>query len=136
MGGNENRFLLFASQFAEKEKNLSFTGIIEESRRFVQENDRGFLSERFCYQRLLSFAVAECCDSPVCEIIYLYLRYGLLDNFKVFFGRPAEDNAKYIAESGKKTLAQVFCDCRYPRSMNEDFSRSFAETLRKKGFLK
>ena len=46
------------------------------------------------------------------------------------------DNAKYIAESGKKTLAQVFCDCRYPRSMNEDFSRSFAETMRKKGFLK
>lgn len=45
-------------------------------------------------------------------------------------------NTRYMEENGKQTLAQVFTDCRYPRSMNEEFSRTFLELLRKKGFLK
>ncbi|MBD5203709.1 MAG: NADPH-dependent oxidoreductase [Bacteroidales bacterium] len=44
-------------------------------------------------------------------------------------------NAKYVEENNKETLAQVFTDCRYPRSMNEDFSKSFIAHLRKRGFL-
>lgn len=46
-----------------------------------------------------------------------------------------EPNAAYVAEHGKKNIAQVFTDVRYPREMNETFSRSFLEFLQKQGFL-
>lgn len=45
-------------------------------------------------------------------------------------------NRKFIEENGKRTLAQVFTDVRYPRAMNEDFSRTFLDLLRAKRFLK
>ncbi len=45
-------------------------------------------------------------------------------------------NSRYVEENGKQTLAQVFTDCRYPRSMNEEFSKAFLECLRRKGFIK
>lgn len=45
-------------------------------------------------------------------------------------------NAKYVEENGKENLAQVFTDCRYPRAMNEEFSLTFLQLLREKGFLK
>ncbi len=45
-------------------------------------------------------------------------------------------NAKFIAENGKETLAQVFTDVRYPRAMNEEFSEKLLGLLRKKGFMK
>lgn len=45
-------------------------------------------------------------------------------------------NRKFVEENGKKTLAQVFTDVRYPRSMNENFSATFLDLLRKKKFLK
>lgn len=44
-------------------------------------------------------------------------------------------NRQFIEENGKKTLAQVFTDVRYPRSMNEDFSRTFLALLRTKKFM-
>lgn len=44
-------------------------------------------------------------------------------------------NRKYVEENGKKTLAQVFTDIRYPRAMNEDFSAKFLQLLRDKRFL-
>lgn len=44
-------------------------------------------------------------------------------------------NKKFIEENGKETLAQVFTDVRYPRSMNEEFSVTFIKHLRDKGFL-
>lgn len=47
-----------------------------------------------------------------------------------------EPNKKFIAESGKETLAQVFTDIRYPRAMNEEFSKKFIELLKTKKFLK
>lgn len=47
-----------------------------------------------------------------------------------------EPNRKFIEENGKQTLAQVFTDVRYPRTMNEDFSRTFLALLRAKRFLK
>ena len=46
-----------------------------------------------------------------------------------------EPNRKFIEENGKQTLAQVFTDIRYPRAMNEDFSRTFLSLLRTKRFL-
>lgn len=44
-------------------------------------------------------------------------------------------NRQYVEENGKKTLAQVFTDIRYPRLMNEDFSRMFLDLIRRKRFL-
>lgn len=44
-------------------------------------------------------------------------------------------NKKFIEENGKQTLAQVFTDVRYPREMNETFSRDFLHLLRDKLFL-
>lgn len=42
-------------------------------------------------------------------------------------------NARYIEENGKKTLAQVFTDVRYPRSMNEEFSTRYLDFIRSQG---
>lgn len=47
-----------------------------------------------------------------------------------------EPNRKFIEENGKKSLAQVFTDVRYPRGMNEEFSANFLALLRSKNFLK
>lgn len=58
----------------------------------------------------------------------------ILDLFKV--KDNYEPNRKFIEENGKSSLAQVFTDVRYPRAMNEEFSRKFEALLREKGFLK
>lgn len=44
-------------------------------------------------------------------------------------------NARFVAENGKKTLAQVFTDVRYPRAMNEATSAKLMAFLRAQGFL-
>ena len=46
------------------------------------------------------------------------------------------DSQKFIAENGKRTLAQVFTDVRYKKADNEYFSDKFLEAIRKQGFLK
>lgn len=46
-----------------------------------------------------------------------------------------EPNRQYVEENGKSSLAQVFTDVRYPREMNETFSKTFLDLLRKKRFL-
>lgn len=46
-----------------------------------------------------------------------------------------EDNRHFIAENGKKTLAQVFTDVRYKKTDNEYFSGKFLDVIRKQGFL-
>lgn len=46
-----------------------------------------------------------------------------------------EPNRKFIAENGKDNLAQVFAEVRYPRAMNEEFSRNFMEFLKSRRFL-
>ncbi len=46
-----------------------------------------------------------------------------------------EANKGYVKENGKENLAQVFAEVRYPRSMNEEFSRKLIEWL-KPSFLK
>lgn len=45
------------------------------------------------------------------------------------------ESAKFIAENGKETLAQVFTDVRYPRELNENVSRSFETLLRDQRFM-
>ena len=52
--------------------------------------------------------------------------YSVKDNYA--------PNAKYVQENGKTSLAQVFTDVRYPRSMNENFSIRFLELLKRKRF--
>ncbi|MCM1291685.1 MAG: nitroreductase family protein [Prevotella sp.] len=46
-----------------------------------------------------------------------------------------EPNQQFIKENGKENLSQVFAEVRYPRSMNEEFSRSFIEFLHKQRFM-
>ena len=45
------------------------------------------------------------------------------------------DSQKFIAENGKKTLAQVFTDVRYKKADNEFFSAKFLEVIRSQGFI-
>lgn len=45
------------------------------------------------------------------------------------------DNAQYVKENGKQSLAQVFTDIRYPRSLNESVSATLLDYLRAQGFL-
>lgn len=44
-------------------------------------------------------------------------------------------NRQYVKENGKENLAQVFAEVRYPRSMNEEFSKKFTAYLQEKGLL-
>ena len=45
------------------------------------------------------------------------------------------ENRAFVAANGKRTLAQVFADCRYTRADNERMSRSLVDTLRRQGFV-
>lgn len=44
-------------------------------------------------------------------------------------------NAHFVKENNKENLAQVFAEVRYPRQMNEEFSKAFLEFLKKQKFL-
>ncbi|MDE6218751.1 MAG: nitroreductase family protein [Muribaculaceae bacterium] len=44
-------------------------------------------------------------------------------------------NHKYVEENGKENLAQVFAEVRYPRAMNEEFTKSFLELRKEKKFI-
>lgn len=66
-----------------------------------------------------------------------YKDYDSADIKRVFgYKDELEENKKFIAENGKKTLAQVFTDVRYKKADNEFFSEAFINLLKKKGFLK
>lgn len=66
-----------------------------------------------------------------------YKDYDSADIKRVFgYKDEMEENKKFIAENGKKTLAQVFTDVRYKKADNEFFSEAFINLLKKKGFLK
>jgi len=45
------------------------------------------------------------------------------------------DSQQFIAENGKKTLAQVFTDVRYKKADNEYFSAKYLEVIRRQGFV-
>ena len=44
------------------------------------------------------------------------------------------ENVEFVKENGKKSLAQVFTDVRYPKSNNEIFSTKFIEYIIKQGY--
>lgn len=52
----------------------------------------------------------------------------IVELFKVKDEYPA--NQGFIAENGKQNLAQVFAEVRYPRGMNEEFSRKLLDYLK------
>ena len=45
------------------------------------------------------------------------------------------DSQQFIAENGKRTLAQVFTDVRYKKADNEYSSAKFLEVIRDQGFM-
>lgn len=44
------------------------------------------------------------------------------------------DSRKFVEENGKKTLAQVFTDVRYPREANEHFSKIYYDFIARAGY--
>lgn len=46
-----------------------------------------------------------------------------------------EPNARFVAENGKTSLAQVFTDVRYPEAMNVEVSKGMLDLLRDKKFM-
>jgi len=66
------------------------------------------------------------------EIYHDYTPQGIKDVYAEKEAR--EDSRQFIAENGKKTLAQVFTDVRYPQETNETFSRIYLDFIRKQGF--
>lgn len=45
-------------------------------------------------------------------------------------------NKTFVEENNQPSLAHVFTEIRYPKTMNETVSKTFMELLKKKGFLK
>ena len=73
------------------------------------------------------------------EAVVHYERYhdydaGAIDDlYRAKEGRA--DSQQFIAENGKKTLAQVFTDVRYKKADNEYFSAKYLEVIRRQGFI-
>lgn len=56
----------------------------------------------------------------------------IIDIYRVKDDFPA--NARFVEDNEKESLAQVFTDVRYPRAMNEEFSKIYHDFIRKQGF--
>lgn len=66
-----------------------------------------------------------------------YSDYSRSDIDTIYSEKESRDDSRqFVAENGKKTLAQVFTDIRYPRANNELFSAKFLDFLHSSGFLK
>lgn len=64
-----------------------------------------------------------------------YHDYSPADIDRIYAPKEAlPESAKFIAENGKETLAQVFTDIRYKQADNEYFSKVFADFIKKSGF--
>lgn len=63
-----------------------------------------------------------------CENYHVPSDEEVFDIFKI--KEEYGPNKKYVAENGKENLAQVFAEVRYPRGMNEEFSKKFLDYLR------
>lgn len=74
---------------------------------------------------------------PVSGIVHAekYHDYSESDIDSLYSAKEAlPESAKFIAENGKETLAQVFTDIRYKKEDNEYFSKIFADFIKKQGF--
>ena len=67
------------------------------------------------------------------EIYHDYNNKDINDIYK--YKESLEENINFIETNGKKTLAQVFTDCRYRKSDNESMSKSLIDALKQQGFL-
>lgn len=75
---------------------------------------------------------------PLCAIMHdeKYADYSAEDIDKIYAEKEArEDSKRFVAENGKKTLAQVFTDVRYPKADNELFSKVYRDFVEKQGFV-
>ncbi len=65
----------------------------------------------------------------------LYHDYSEPEIKEIYAEKEArEDSMQFISENGKKTLAQVFTDVRYPKDTNEAFSKIYLDFIRRQGF--
>lgn len=74
---------------------------------------------------------------PVSAFIHdeLYHDYSEPEIKEIYAEKEArEDSMQFISENGKKTLAQVFTDVRYPKDTNEAFSKIYLDFIRRQGF--
>ncbi len=75
---------------------------------------------------------------PVNAIVHTetYHDYSAADIDAIYAHKESlPESAKFIAENGKSTLAQVFTDVRYPKRNSDYFSKVFLDVLRTQGFL-
>lgn len=75
---------------------------------------------------------------PLCGIIHEEEYHDYADdslNTIYAFKESLEENKHFVEINAKKTLAQVFTDCRYTKKDNEQMSSGMLEALRHQGFL-
>ncbi len=75
---------------------------------------------------------------PVEAIMHFerYKDYSVEDIDRLYAAKEARDDSRrFVKENGKKTLAQVFTDVRYPQSTSDAFSVTFIDFLRKNRFI-
>ncbi len=81
----------------------------------------------------------EQCDRlPLSGIVHqeIYSDYNKNDIDSIYsFKESLEENENYTRINNKKTLAQVFTDCRYTKEANIEISSSLLDALRQQGFL-
>lgn len=80
---------------------------------------------------------AQCERLPVEAIAYDETYPEMSDDKIIELYRAKDEfpeNANFVKENGKRTLAQVFTDVRYPRSSSDPFSRKFHDFLKNQGF--
>jgi nitroreductase len=66
----------------------------------------------------------------------IYEDYSSDDISKFYFEKESlAENAQFVNENGKKSLAQVFTDVRYKKADNEFFSGKLIQVLKDQGFL-
>lgn len=78
-----------------------------------------------------------CGRLPLDAVVHneVYTDYTDDDLRRLYAEKEARDDSRsFVAANGKETLAQVFTDVRYPKSMLEPFSDKFADFLRTAGF--
>ncbi len=65
-----------------------------------------------------------------------YKDYSKSDIDAIYADKEALEETKKLLEENKlETLAQIFTQNRYPKAMNEEFSRLFLDVINKQGFM-
>ncbi len=75
---------------------------------------------------------------PLSGIVHqdVYTDYSSSDIDSIYlFKESLEENEQFIKINNKKTLAQVFTECRYTKQANEEMSSGLLQALRHQGFL-